>query len=154
MRPYFQTHTIGVLLLVVVLCWLLMEFVELLRVNEWRGQRAGALRVSSTSSWIVAATVLVAANVWLYLAPRVFPAAEIRPGAVAFAIGTLIFVAGVVIRGWSFTALGKYFSYNIRVSPDQSVVTAGPYRVLRHPSYAGGLLIYVGIGLTAANWVS
>jgi protein-S-isoprenylcysteine O-methyltransferase Ste14 len=42
----------------------------------------------------------------------------------------------------------------IKVSPDQPVVTNGPYRLLRHPSYAGGLLAEVGIAVTAANWVS
>ena len=31
-------------------------------------------------------------------------------------------------------------------------VTAGPYRVLRHPSYTGILLAFMGVGLAAANW--
>jgi len=154
MRPYFQTHPIGVLLLVAVLVWFLLEFVEFLRVNEWREQQKAAPRITTVSSWVVAGVVLIAANIWLYLAPRVVPAATIRPGAVAFAIGMVVFLAGVVVRGWSFTTLGQYFTYNIRVSPDQTVVTAGPYRMVRHPSYAGGLLIYIGIGLTAANWIS
>ena len=30
----------------------------------------------------------------------------------------------------------------------------GPYRVLRHPSYTGGLLTMVGIGLAIGNWLS
>ena len=30
----------------------------------------------------------------------------------------------------------------------------GPYRVLRHPSYAGLLLIFAGFGLTFGSWVS
>ena len=38
-------------------------------------------------------------------------------------------------------------------SADQPVVSAGPYRVLRHPSYTGLLLIMTGIGLASANWV-
>jgi protein-S-isoprenylcysteine O-methyltransferase Ste14 len=40
------------------------------------------------------------------------------------------------------------------VSPDQPVITAGPYRVLRHPSYTGLLLAFIGVGLAAANWIS
>jgi protein-S-isoprenylcysteine O-methyltransferase Ste14 len=39
------------------------------------------------------------------------------------------------------------------VSPDQPVVTNGPYRMVRHPAYAGGLLICIGVGLMSANWV-
>ena len=33
------------------------------------------------------------------------------------------------------------------------MVTAGPYRVLRHPSYTGLLLAFTGVGLASANWV-
>jgi protein-S-isoprenylcysteine O-methyltransferase Ste14 len=93
-------------------------------------------------------------NIALYLGPSAFPAAAIRPGAVAFAAGMVIMVAGIGLRGWSFYALGQYFTAVIKVSPDQLVVTNGPYRLLRHPSYAGGLLAEVGIAVTSANWVS
>jgi protein-S-isoprenylcysteine O-methyltransferase Ste14 len=34
------------------------------------------------------------------------------------------------------------------------VVTGGPYRWLRHPSYSGGLLALFGLGLTFGNWLS
>jgi protein-S-isoprenylcysteine O-methyltransferase Ste14 len=58
----------------------------------------------------------------------------------------------VALRGWSFAALGQYFTFTVMVSSDQPVVTAGPYRVLRHPSYTGILLACMGVGLAAANW--
>jgi protein-S-isoprenylcysteine O-methyltransferase Ste14 len=32
-------------------------------------------------------------------------------------------------------------------------VRRGPYRVLRHPSYTGLLLIFSGFGLTLGSWV-
>jgi protein-S-isoprenylcysteine O-methyltransferase Ste14 len=82
------------------------------------------------------------------------PAAAIRPGAAAFAVGMVILVAGLVLRGWSIMTLGEYFTGAVAVSADQRVVTVGPYRVLRHPSYTGLLLALAGLGLTAANWVS
>jgi protein-S-isoprenylcysteine O-methyltransferase Ste14 len=39
-------------------------------------------------------------------------------------------------------------------SADQPVISTGPYRVLRHPSYAGVLLTLAGIGLALGNWLS
>jgi protein-S-isoprenylcysteine O-methyltransferase len=33
-------------------------------------------------------------------------------------------------------------------------VTRGPYRRLRHPSYTGALLAFVGLGFTLANWLA
>jgi protein-S-isoprenylcysteine O-methyltransferase Ste14 len=32
------------------------------------------------------------------------------------------------------------------------LVTAGPYRWIRHPLYAVGILLFASIGLIAANW--
>ena len=62
--------------------------------------------------------------------------------------------AGAALRVWSFHALGRYFTFTVKVSSDQPVISNGPYRVLRHPGYAGGLLAIAGIGLVNGNWVS
>jgi protein-S-isoprenylcysteine O-methyltransferase Ste14 len=110
--------------------------------------------VGCRSFWLAFGACLIATNIALYLGPSSFPAAVIRPERVAFAVGMVIMIAGVALRGWSFYALGQYFTAVIKVSADQPVVTTGPYRMLRHPSYAGGLLAEVGIAVAAANWVS
>jgi protein-S-isoprenylcysteine O-methyltransferase Ste14 len=34
------------------------------------------------------------------------------------------------------------------------VVTTGPYRWVRHPSYSGLLLIVAGLGLALGNWLA
>jgi protein-S-isoprenylcysteine O-methyltransferase Ste14 len=82
----------------------------------------------------------------------VVPAAAIRPAPVAFAAGLVILLAGLVLRGWSFKALGQYFTHTVMVSSDQPVIATGPYRVLRHPSYTGVILASIGVGLASANW--
>lgn len=48
--------------------------------------------------------------------------------------------------------LGRYFTHTVMVSADQPVISTGPYRVLRHPSYTGVIMAALGIGLAAANW--
>ena len=97
---------------------------------------------------------LIATNVVLYLGPRIVPAAAIRPGAAAFAAGLVLLLAGIILRGWAFKTLGKYFTFTVMVSADQPVISAGPYRLLRHPSYTGLLLGCAGVGLASANWVA
>ncbi|MGH3187263.1 MAG: methyltransferase family protein [Streptosporangiaceae bacterium] len=151
MKPYLDTHSAGNLLLVVLLAWLSMEAIQLVRQWRWR---AGATSIGRRSFWLGFAACLIVTNVALYLGPSAFPAATIRPGAAAFAAGMVILVAGAVLRGWSFYSLGRYFTAVIKVSPDQPVIASGPYRLLRHPSYAGGLLAEVGIAVTSANWAS
>jgi protein-S-isoprenylcysteine O-methyltransferase Ste14 len=153
-EPYFDKPGAGAALVVLTLCLFLLEFIEFLRVQEWRGTRPRATPVRRRTTWLVGTACIVAAEAWLYLAPRIAPGATIRPGAVAFGGGMVIFAAGIALRGWSFKELGRCFSYAIAVSRDLPVISTGPYRLIRHPSYAGGLLICIGLGLTSANWIS
>jgi protein-S-isoprenylcysteine O-methyltransferase Ste14 len=36
----------------------------------------------------------------------------------------------------------------------QTVIQEGAYRWVRHPSYTGGMLMYLGTGLALTNWLS
>src|SRR6185312_13937980 len=67
-----------------------------------------------------------------------------RLGAWALWAGAAVTLAGVALRVWAIRTLGQYFTYVVKVTPDQKVVETGPYRLLRHPSYTGGLLTGVG----------
>jgi protein-S-isoprenylcysteine O-methyltransferase Ste14 len=71
-----------------------------------------------------------------------------------FFVGLVVGWLGLLLRWWSFVALGKYFTVIVRTRENQPVVDRGPYRVLRHPSYSGLLLAITGGGLMWGNWVS
>lgn len=43
--------------------------------------------------------------------------------------------------------LGRFFTWRLAVLDGHQLVTAGPYSVVRHPSYSGFLLILAGQGL-------
>ena len=151
MKPYYETHAIGALYLVVLLGWYSMELVQLLQQRKWRKT---AHRIGPRSYWPafwVGAAVAVA---MLFAAPKIAPGATMGLPAAGFAVGMIMLVVGVALRLWSFLALGQYFTFSVKVSPDQPVVTAGPYRLLRHPGYAGGMLATVGVGLMWGNWAS
>jgi protein-S-isoprenylcysteine O-methyltransferase Ste14 len=74
-------------------------------------------------------------------------------GAGVFVLGLAVGWLGLGLRWWSFATLGRYFTTVVKTSTDQEVVTRGPYRWLRHPSYTGLLLAIVGGGLMLGNWV-
>ncbi len=149
MQPYFETnHLAGTLLLIAVMAWGMMELSQ--RSNL--PQREGATRIGATRFRIAFLACLISTAAVVNLAPHVVPAAAIRPGAAACAAGLVILLAGLVLRGWSFKVLGRYFTHTVMVSADQPVISTGPYRVLRHPSYTGVIMAALGIGLAAANW--
>jgi protein-S-isoprenylcysteine O-methyltransferase Ste14 len=151
MQPYYQTHSVGALYLLVVLGWYSMEAIQYFRQRQWRREAKRIGPRGYLPAWVA---FVIAAITMLFLAPHIVPAAAIGHGAVAFAVGMVILIAGVTLRVWSFQALGQYFTFTVKASPDQPVVTSGPYRLLRHPGYAGGMLATIGIGVMWGNWVS
>lgn len=154
-RPYFDAHQVGVLLPVIELGWLLMELTEFVRGRRSRHWRDRAARAGQRGFWLTVGFCVAASTLVIYLAPPVIPGAAIRPGGAAFGVGVGLLISGLGLRGWSFRALrGRYFNFAIMVSPDQTVVTSGPYRLLRHPGHAGMLLASMGVGLISANWAA
>lgn len=150
-QPYFATHAVGVLYFLVLLIWYSAEIIMFFRQLRWR---KGATRTAERGFWLFFGVSVITAITMLYLAPYIAPAAEIGHAGVAFAVGMVILIAGVTLRLWSFWSLGQYFTFTVKVSPDQPVVMSGPYRMLRHPGYAGGLLAMIGFGVLYRNWVS
>lgn len=150
MKAYFQTHSEGYLFLIAVVAFFAMEVVQFFRQRGWRRD---ATRVATPVFWVGVAVWVVISTVMLHRGAQIAPGASIGDGADVFAVGMVLLVAGAALRWWSFYALGQYFTFTVDVSPDQQVVNTGPYRLLRHPGYAGGLLAMLGIGIVYANWV-
>ncbi len=71
-----------------------------------------------------------------------------------FFVGITLMLAGVAFRFYAMWVLGRFFTYDVAVQAGQTVVEAGPYRYIRHPSYTGALITLVGLGLALGNWVA
>ncbi len=71
-----------------------------------------------------------------------------------FVVALVVVVSGIALRWWAIVVLGRFFTADLAVQPGQTLVQAGPYKWLRHPSYTGLLLAFVGCGLSMCNWVS
>jgi protein-S-isoprenylcysteine O-methyltransferase Ste14 len=80
---------------------------------------------------------------------RRFSWSEVPPlvvigGDVLVALG--FFIVFLVFKENTFTAA------TIEVNPDQIVVSTGPYAVVRHPMYAGALIMLFGTPLALGSW--
>jgi protein-S-isoprenylcysteine O-methyltransferase Ste14 len=80
--------------------------------------------------------------------------AAIGSGDLPQLIGIFLLWCGMGLRFWSFDTLGRYFTFTVQTSEDQPVVSSGPYRVIRHPGYAGALLSIIGVGFVLNIWAS
>ncbi len=68
--------------------------------------------------------------------------------------GLALIILGMVLRFISVWTLGKYFTVDLDIHEEQQLVKKGIYRYIRHPSYAGSLLSFLGFGISLNNWVS
>ena len=84
-----------------------------------------------------------------YAAARVTTAltAAYAEPAVSEEVGVVlagVFIAGVTLRAWAIHDLGAAYSHRVVPISESGLICFGPYRVLRHPAYAGMLLANIG----------
>lgn len=69
--------------------------------------------------------------------------------------GLLVVILGYVLFGWSMV-VNQYFSRVVRIQEDRGhqVCSDGPYRIVRHPGYAGFIPAFLGMALALGSWVA
>src|SRR3954447_7755565 len=68
------------------------------------------------------------------------PAVPVKLGIVLAGV----FAAGVMLRAWAIHEFGVQYSHRVVRIAEGGLILSGPYRVLRHPAYAGMLLANIG----------
>jgi protein-S-isoprenylcysteine O-methyltransferase len=63
-------------------------------------------------------------------------------------------IAGLALRTWAVILLRPWFTWNVTVRPGQQLVSRGPYRFIRHPSYAGALILFVASCALLRSWTA
>ena len=149
MRPLpFVNTTYAVIFWITYILWMVPEIIistrRAPRLSSKSGDR-GSLLVVMLLLWIgIAADFALSFQL---------PQAAIRSGRVPiFFVGIGMMFAGMALRLYSVSLLGRYFTFEVAVHSDQPVIEAGPYRYIRHPSYAGALITIIGLGLALGNW--
>jgi protein-S-isoprenylcysteine O-methyltransferase Ste14 len=68
--------------------------------------------------------------------------------------GLFLIVSGMIIRFIAIVSLKSMFTPNVTIQRDHVLKTNGIFKNVRHPSYTGSLLSFLGLGIALGNWIS
>ena len=147
---FFPTNTEALIFQLVLTLWLLSEIVGTVIIPSIRRRGSVIKRKDRFSGLYLFATIFLAIILSLS-----FTRAQIGmlPGWV-FSLGIVLIILGIILRQWSMAILGKFFSAVVGIQKDQQVIEKGPYKYVRHPSYSGALIIFIGLGLALQSWAA
>jgi protein-S-isoprenylcysteine O-methyltransferase Ste14 len=153
MQPFF-THqpVLSSFLVVSLLIWRVME--ASVDIRSLKRLRAGARRQDQGSHVVL--IILITLGILLSLLVSFKVPATAIPFAHSFLFwsGIVLMYAGMALRFYAIHVLGTFFTTDVAISPQQSVIETGPYRFIRHPSYTGVLILLLGFGFCLTNWLS
>ena len=66
----------------------------------------------------------------------------------------VLLVVGLVVRWTAIITLGRFFTSTVAIQREHRIVRAGLYGSVRHPSYSGLLLAFLGLAVSFGNWLS
>ena len=129
-----------ILIVILYLGWLIFES-TITKKEVKQGSRTsdyGTCELYALGQGLTLISALWFKSRWLSLSP-------------AHIFGLLVFCSGVMLRIWAVQTLGKYYSHIVREIEGHKIITAGPYRVIRHPAYAGMLTANAGVAIFFFN---
>ena len=71
-----------------------------------------------------------------------------------FFVGTFMASIGGLIRYKCYRAMGTLFTFEMSIRKGHMLITSGPYAIVRHPSYAGVILVVIGMFLVHGSEVN
>ena len=117
--------------------------------------RSGTSAVSRDKKSLRVLWIIILATVFFGInSVAWFPSAAMPHRHILRWTGLVVFVLGLAFRWYSIGYLGKFFTVDVAIHSEHRVIERGPYRFIRHPSYAGALLAFLGLGLCVGNWCS
>jgi protein-S-isoprenylcysteine O-methyltransferase Ste14 len=139
----------GIIIITVSIFWVASEII-LTRIKR---SHSTDMRFDKSSLVILWITISIAVTLGIILSfqhigyfgegSRIYPIA-----------GLILIICGLLIRWLAIYSLKHQFTVDVSIVKDHRIIGKGIYRFVRHPSYAGSLLSFFGLGLSFANYLS
>jgi protein-S-isoprenylcysteine O-methyltransferase Ste14 len=131
---------------------LVVVAVKIPQAGRSRGQQAKLVRRQRLTLGLIRVLTL-AMVLWAPYCDR-REIGVLAEGTTVRVVGLGLYVAGFVWMLWALAVLGKQFSLEVTIQEGHELVTAGPYRYIRHPRYLGILVFMLGFALVFRSWLT
>lgn len=133
---------------VTLAAWALFELIRFIR--EWR-----LTGLSGEARTTLVVMLGVVAAVWLDGVFTRFHVLALPGGRdLHMWVGLVAIWLGLALRAWAHWVLGDLYTTTVLIQHGHSLVTKGPYAVIRHPSYAGLCLVLLGVAFAGGSGAS
>lgn len=141
---------ISMIILITSAFWLLSEIILSFAKRSEAKNSSRLDKSSLTFLWVV---ILLSVFIGVFLGVKGIGLIRLRHNLLSI-LGIVLILIGLLIRWIAIITLGRYFTTNVSILPGHQIVKKGIYKYIRHPSYAGGLVSFLGLGLAFSNWLS
>ena len=148
--PTYPSIIYTIIFIISFCCWLIFEVWVFSRDHRTRKSNLQGLNIRFFALIAIIIGIVIAFNM-----PVIVPVSSIRNHfTVFFTLGITFIWIGIFFRYWAIRTLGKFFRTRLVIQNDHELITKGPYKYLRNPSYTGVLITFIGFGFGVANWLS
>lgn len=139
----------GIAIIIVSVPWLASEIF----LARFRRARTSDGQFDKSSMRIIWTAIAVSVNTGIFFGFQ--SVGRFGAGSLVFQVaGLVLIVCGLVVRWVAILTLKSQFTVDVAITEHHRLVTRGIYRYLRHPSYSGSLLSFLGLGLACVNYIS
>jgi protein-S-isoprenylcysteine O-methyltransferase Ste14 len=116
-----------------------------------RRRKAGPIKEQRLAQRVIALLLIVSANALVVVSAvdHRFGWSHVPP--IVSVIGDLLFALGIFVVLLTFRA-NTYGGASVEVVEGQTVISTGPYAIVRHPMYVAAVVMSVGVPLALASW--
>ena len=144
----------GIIIDSAVIVWIISEILIGILRNE-KGNPSKQHRNKSTSGLYIVTFLSISMAIYFSQASHIYGIHLTKSAQTyAYYLAVILIVGGILVRGTAILTLKQQFSVNLTIIDNHKLIDNGIYHYLRHPSYSGALLSFLGLCITFLNWLS
>jgi protein-S-isoprenylcysteine O-methyltransferase Ste14 len=129
--------------------WILSEILLNRLLRSGKSDKKSSDKNSLLLIWV---TILISITIGIFVSKTTFY--PIITNHQFPLLGLAMICIGIIFRLIAVKQLGRFFTVDVTIRENHQLLQTGLYKFLRHPSYTGSLISFLGFAFSINNWLS